>query len=369
MRPMFLIVIAASLFSCEKKEKVTKIDYHFIPFYFGKIYLEKIPVNDEEFKTIDSAEITYKTDHLSFNIPAQEEAVFQLRIVGQPLRIYFINDVDHVIIHGSSTDPKDYSFRNAGINPHLKFFTDKQKKIIDEITPLTERSRKISSGGEQEILMKRIDSLKAIYEHNARIFADSTKSAGAFLFAYNGVDFGNDRKGFSGFITNAQKRFPGNHNIQVLTKEALDYISIYEEELNVGDKMPGLTLADINGNELSASSVAGKYTFIDLWSTWCASCVDYIPVKKHAVKKFSADKFTIVNIAVDAEKDAWKLVVQQQGLPGRNFIDEKMWRGKAAKAWKFDSIPFNYLVGPDGKILAKAVKPDSLIYVLNKFVK
>jgi thiol-disulfide isomerase/thioredoxin len=96
-------------------------------------------------------------------------------------------------------------------------------------------------------------------------------------------------KAFSRFITNAQKRFPASHNIQVLTKEALDYISIYEEELNVGDKMPELNLEDINGSELSASSAGGKYTFIDLWSTWCASCVNYMPVKKDAAKKFSSE--------------------------------------------------------------------------------
>jgi thiol-disulfide isomerase/thioredoxin len=369
MRWMFIIVVAASLYSCDKKEKVTRVDYHFMPFYFGKIYLEKIPVNEETFSVIDSAEITYKTDHLSFTIPSQEEAVFQLRVAGQPLRIYFINDADQIIIRGSATDPKDYSFENVGTNPHLKDFIDKQKEIIDEITPIVEKARGTSSVREQQELMLHADSLKAIYEHNARTFADTTKSAGAFLFAYNGIDFDKDRKAFSRFITNAQKRFPASHNIQVLTKEALDYISIYEEELNIGDKMPELNLEDINGSELSASSAGGKYTFIDLWSTWCASCVNYIPVKKNAAKKFPANKLAIVSIAVDAEKDAWKQVVQQQGLPGRNFIDAKMWRGKAAKEWKFDSIPFNYLVGPDGRILAKAIKPDSVMYVLNKFVK
>jgi hypothetical protein len=80
MRWIVIIWVALSLCSCDKTEKATRVDYHFMPFYFGKIYLEKIPVNDEAFTVIDSAEITYKTDHLSFTIPSQEEAVFQLRV-------------------------------------------------------------------------------------------------------------------------------------------------------------------------------------------------------------------------------------------------------------------------------------------------
>jgi hypothetical protein len=55
--------------------------------------------------------------------------------------------------------------------------------------------------------------------------------------------------------------------------------------------------------------------------------------------------------------------------PGGISSMQKCGVAKLPKTWKFDSIPFNYLVGPDGRILAKAIKPDSVMYVLNKFVK
>jgi thiol-disulfide isomerase/thioredoxin len=369
MRWMIVLVVALTFPSCNKKEKTTKVDYDFIAFYFGKIYLEKIPLNDEEFTVLDSAEITYKTTHLSFSIPPQEESVFRLRMPGKPLRIYFINDNDHIVINGSSTVQGDYTFNNEGYNNHLKAFMDKQNKLIKEITPITKKAGNTSSIEEQRKLMQHADSLNIIYKKNAIAFADTTTSAGAFLFAYNSVDFGNDRKGLKEFIAKAGRRFPAHKNIQTLKKETLAYISIYEEELNIGDRMPPLELSDVNGTTFSATAVPGKYTFIDLWSTWCAPCINTIPVKKEAAKKFPAEKLMMVSIAVDAEKETWKQVVQQENLPGRHFIDEKMWRGKAAKAWKFDSIPFNFLVSPEGRILAKAIKPDSLLQVLDKFVK
>lgn len=366
MRCFFVMAFAVLMCSCDKKEKITTIDYHFMPFYFGKIYLEKIPVNEEDLQVIDSAEITYKTDHLSFEIPELEQSVFRLRMGGKPLRIYFINDQDHIVINGSSSDPKDYSFKAGGYNQYLKAFIDEQGKLIAEITALTEKVRRISTD-EQAIYTQQADSLKAIYESNARSFADTTQSPGAFLFAYNGIDFGNDRNAFRQFITRAAKRFPGHKNIQVLKQETLDYISIYEEELNVGDQMPQLFLPDIHGNELPVLH-SGKYQLIDLWSTWCAPCIKFISSKKEAAGIFN-HRLSMVNVAVDAEKEVLQQMIMQQQIPGTHFIDEKMWRGKAAKAWKFDSIPFNFLIAPDGKILAKAIPPDSLLQVLNKFVK
>lgn len=367
MRWMFTLTFFVLFCSCNERKKNTLVDYHFIPFYFGKIYLEKIPLNDESFSTIDSAEITIQTDHLSFHIPAQEEAVFQLRMNGKPLRIYFVNDVDHITIQGSSTDPKGYSFKNDGINRVLKKFIDQQQKISEQITPLAEKARITSSVTEQQQLMHQADSLKAIYEKNARSFADTTKSAGAFLFAFNGIDFGDDRKGLKEFITRAGQRFPDHKALQQLKRETMDYISIYEEELNVDDNLPALNLKNINGTE-ELVFMKGKYAFIDLWSTWCAPCLSYIPVKETAAKQFSG-KLNMISIAVDAEQEVWQQIIKQEQVPGKHFIDEKMWRGKAAKTWKFDSIPFNYLVSPEGRILAKGIKPDSLIFVLNKFVK
>jgi hypothetical protein len=43
-----------------------------------------------------------------------------------------------------------------------------------------------------------------------------------------------------------------------------------------------------------------------------------------------------------------------------------MWQGPAVRTLLFDSIPFNFLVGPHGKIIDKAIKPDSLQKVISR---
>jgi hypothetical protein len=80
-------------------------------------------------------------------------------------------------------------------------------------------------------------------------------------------------------------------------------------------------------------------------------------------------KFEIVSVAIDSEKEDWELILEKENLNWTQLIDEKMWQGTAVKTLKFDSIPFNFLVNPEGRIIAKAIKPDSLLPVLHRLVK
>ena len=61
--------------------------------------------------------------------------------------------------------------------------------------------------------------------------------------------------------------------------------------------------------------------------------------------------------------------VDQLPMIWKQLIDVKLWRGPAVNALKFDSIPFNYLVDPNGKIIAKAIKADSLLTVVSNAVR
>jgi hypothetical protein len=63
-----------------------------------------------------------------------------------------------------------------------------------------------------------------------------------------------------------------------------------------------------------------------------------------------------------------KIVITEQ-LPGIQLIDKEMWQGQTAAKLVFDSIPFNFLVGPDQRILAKAIPADSVPAVLSQFIK
>jgi len=220
-----------------------------------------------------------------------------------------------------------------------------------------------------------IDSLTREYKDGIAYFfkqyinyADSVSSPAAFLFIYNNVDFGNDHQGLKNFISRAAQRFPDNNEIQKLKQRTLEYLRIFEKEYNVGDYLPELTLPDKSGQIFSTYSVKGKYVFMDFWSTWCSACLKYDQVKATAKRNFPGDKFEVVSIALDSEKDTWRHYIEANKFNWVQLIDEKMWRGPTIKAYSIDSIPFNFLLAPDGKILSKAIKSDSVMQVLSKLI-
>ena len=47
--------------------------------------------------------------------------------------------------------------------------------------------------------------------------------------------------------------------------------------LKKGDMMPNYVFKDVNGKRVSLKSFRGKYVYIDIWATWCGSCVEQTP--------------------------------------------------------------------------------------------
>lgn len=77
----------------------------------------------------------------------------------------------------------------------------------------------------------------------------------------------------------------------------------------------------------------------------------------------------MVSIALDDEKERWIDAIKKDTLPWTQLVDEKMWFGPTAKTLKLDSIPFNFLVDKQGRILAKAIRPDSLHSAIARYLK
>jgi peroxiredoxin len=167
----------------------------------------------------------------------------------------------------------------------------------------------------------------------------------------------------------AASRFPNYSPIQKLKDETIEYVKIFEEEYNVGDQLPTFSLPDESGIPFYTQSLKGKYVLMNFWSTWCPQCFNYMEAERKVKDKYPSSKIEVISVAIDNEKDVWKQIIAQRKYDWKQLIDEDMWQGRTVKALKFDSIPFNFLISPEGKVLAKAIKPDSMLIVLSQKVK
>jgi len=260
----------------------------------------------------------------------------------------------------------------------LKQFLDAQLELAGETRALASRIE-IERAGKRSRTetgsLKAIDSLKKAFDSSLfalgkryRSFADTVKSPAAFLLIYDNLEFGNDYAGQEKFITTAAARFPSSPSIRALREEVLAYIKVMKEEFQPGDLLPAITLPDKEGRDFSTGSLKGKYYLIDFWSTWCPQCLAYNRGKQALRKLFPAGQLGGVSVAIDEEKQDWENNIRQQPFDWIQLIDTQMWRGVAVRTLKFDSIPFNFLVDPQGRILQKGLPPDSLVSVVTRAI-
>ena len=365
----FILLISCS----DKKYSGRKFTLNIHHAYGRKVFLETLPFQNEKKSVMDSATVKSGNDFISFNIPDTEERPFRLKIDESNLEIYFINDISETILEADILKTDDFKVIKSPATNSLKLFFNQQAYLREkgrkEFLLIDSLSRAKGSKLTIDSLTSEMNRQSKDFFHNYISFADTVSSSGAFLYVYNNIDFGKDYGALKNFIQKASQRFPHHQRIQQLKDETIEYLKIFEEEYNAGDYLPELILPGIEGKSISTFSMKGKYVFMDFWSTWCAPCLVYDKVKLNLKTKLPPDKFEIVSIALDSEKENWLNYLKGKNFSWPQLIDEKVWNGETIRRFKIDSIPFNFLLAPDGKILSKAIKPDSVLTVISNILK
>ena len=117
---------------------------------------------------------------------------------------------------------------------------------------------------------------------------------------------------------------------------------------------PQVKFATLKGELISTSDLRGKVTLINFWATSCAPCVKELPGIAAAYRKYSAQGFEVIAVAMEYDPSNYvKNFTERHQLPFKVALDA---RGEIAREFgKFSGevrvVPTSFVIDRQGRII------------------
>lgn len=122
-----------------------------------------------------------------------------------------------------------------------------------------------------------------------------------------------------------------------------------------GDTVPMFATETTEGHQLSTRQLAGKVVVLHFWATWCGPCVANMPSHIEALEKYDSKSVEIVYVSLDADKEAFDAAIKKHAVPFTNVREESGWGGNLARAFGVNSVPFDIVIGKDGRLFSNSI--------------
>ena len=145
----------------------------------------------------------------------------------------------------------------------------------------------------------------------------------------------------------------------------------FDNGVAIGKMAPNFTQNDPEGKPVSLSSFRGKYVLLDFWASWCGPCRAENPAVVKAYQKYHNKGFEILGVSLDqpGAKEKWIKAIKEDQLTWTQVSDLKYWNNAAVSLYGVQGIPQNFLIDPQGKIIARSLRGAELEKKLDEMFK
>ncbi len=115
---------------------------------------------------------------------------------------------------------------------------------------------------------------------------------------------------------------------------------------------PDFTLPNLDEKQVSLRQHRGKVVFLNFWATWCIPCREEMPALEQLHQTFQQQDLIILAINLKEGAEQVKTFFQKRTLSFPALLDQN---GSVFRDYSVAGMPTTYLIGRDGKLLARGV--------------